>query len=311
VALRVVYFGSGEIGLPSLRAVEGDASLDLVAVVTQPDRPAGREMRVRASAVKVFAEARGVEVFQPGRVREPAVVERLAAWGADVFLVAAYGQILPRAVLDLPRLGCFNIHASLLPRHRGASCIQAAILAGDRETGITLIRMDEGLDTGAIVARRAVRIGRHETAGELHDRLGEVAGGMMGAFFAALASGSVVAQVQDDALATYAPKLARADGRVVWVDSARAIQTRFRAFYPWPGAFACFSHRGREMTLKVHGLLVAPGGGDPGRVVRVSRWGLHVGTGAGQVVLTSVQPSGGRRMSGVEFARGYAVGRLD
>ena len=248
-ALKLVYLGSGDIGLPTLRALLASRH-ELLAVVTQPDRPVGRHQTLTAGPIKALALAAGVPVFQPERIRRPEVVETLRALGADVFVVFAYGQILPKAVLDAPREACLNLHASLLPRHRGAAPIQAAILAGDAESGLTVMYMDEGLDTGDALLERRFALSPDETGGSLHDRLAEMAPEALSEALDLLASGNASRRPQDPALATHAPKLDRQSGRIDWSLDAAFLARLVRAMNPWPGAFTTVSVDGRPLGLK-------------------------------------------------------------
>ncbi len=299
--MKIVFCGTGDIGLPSLEFLAGCSSHDVVGVITQPDRPAGRDMKLRASAIKMAAVARGIPVFQPERIRKDFSV--LAGWLPDVMVVAAYGQILPRAVLDIPRIGCLNLHASLLPRHRGASPIQSAIISGDAETGITVMFMDEGLDTGDILLTRSIPIGPEETGGWLHDRLAGIAPGALASALALLASGTAPRTPQDSSLATHARKLGRHDGRLDWTAPAAALARTVRAMNPWPGASA----RIGGSVLKIHRASVAPGGGPPGMVLSSGPEGIAVAAGEGTLVLAEVQLEGRNRLAAGDFLRGFPV----
>ncbi len=319
--MRIVYLGSGDIGLPTLRALldaRAAGKHELLAVVTQPDRPAGRGQAVRPGPVKALALEAGVPVLQPERLRRPEAVEALRTLAADVFVVFAYGQILPPAVLALPRVACLNLHASLLPRHRGAAPIHAAVLAGDRESGLTVMYMDEGLDTGDVLLERRVRLRRRETAGSLHDRLAELAPGALFEALDLLAAGNAPRLPQDNALATYAPKLERQSGRIDWTLAAADGSTGWsRAMNPWPGAFTDAARRRRRTAAHVEGVqgvrLVAPDrrasrGRWCGR--RVSGWSWRRGKGG--LFLREVQLEGKRRMRAADFLRGHplAVGLI-
>lgn len=301
--------GTGEIGLPSLRALVTRAECEVVAVVTQPDRPAGRGKKLHAPEVKRVAEVAGIPVLQPLKLRAPEAVAELAAFAPDVIVVMAYGQILPRVVLDLPRLACLNLHASLLPRHRGAAPIQAAIRDGDVETGITVMYMAEGLDTGDILLSRALAIEPHETGGSLHDRLAELAPEAMNAALDLLAAGSAPRAPQEEVFATYAGKLGREDGRVDWPRPALEIDRHIRAMNPWPAAFTDIPLAGGEVArLKIFaadaetGLPVLPG-----TILHADAAGIDIATGDGAMRLREVQGEGGRRMSAGEWLRGHAV----
>ncbi|MGA7904837.1 MAG: methionyl-tRNA formyltransferase, partial [Terrimicrobiaceae bacterium] len=209
--MRVVFLGTGEIGVPSLKALATSGRHEVKAVFTQPDRPAGRDLKLRPPPVKAAAQELGLPVFQPEKIRSAVVLSELARLEPDVIVVAAYGQILPKAILSLPRFGCLNIHASLLPRHRGASPVQASILEGDSETGITIMQMDEGLDTGDILFKVATPIGADETARDLHDRLAQLAPNALLECLDLFERGAVAREKQNDSLATYAPKLTHQD----------------------------------------------------------------------------------------------------
>jgi methionyl-tRNA formyltransferase len=305
--MRIVFLGTGEIGVPSLRALFLSGH-EVCAVFTQPDRPAGRDMKLRPSPIKVVAEELGLPVFQPEKIRAPDACEILAGFQADIAIVVAYGQILPKAVLETPRLGCLNIHASLLPLHRGASPIQAAILAGDSESGVTIMQMDVGLDTGDILVQEGFRLGRHETGGELHDRLAQQAPGLLARTLEIIESGQVQPRVQDGDLATYAPKLSRDDARIDWTLPAVTIGRRIRAFNPWPCASTTFPYQGQSVLLKVHQAAVnSRRHGEPGVVLRADARGILVGAGEGSVLLRQIQAAGGKRLAAKDFLRGRDI----
>ena len=309
--MRIVYLGSGDIGLPTLLALHAahqEGRHELLAVVTQPDRPVGRRLTLTPGPVKTFALAAGVPVFQPERVRRPEAVAALRALAADVFVVFAYGQILPQAVLDLPRVACLNLHASLLPRHRGAAPIHAAVLAGDRESGLTVMYMDAGLDTGDALLERRVWLRRRETAGTLHDRLAALSAGPLFEALDLLAAGRAPRQPQDPALATYAPKLERGSGRIDWTQDHGTLDRFVRGMHPWPGAFTTLAGPAGPLTLKVHAALpVRRCRGEPGQVVPGSRRGLLVAAGGGGLLLREVQLEGKRRLAAAEFLRGHPL----
>jgi methionyl-tRNA formyltransferase len=303
--LKIVFMGTGEIGAPSLRALVG-AGHELVAVYTQPDRPAGRDMKLRPSPIKLAAGELGLPVLQPEKIRRPEEVEQLRSFRADLAVVVAYGQILPKTVLETPRHGCWNIHASLLPRHRGAAPIQAAILAGDAKSGVTIMQMDEGLDTGPILVQEPFSLHRHETGGSLHDRLGEQAPGLLMRAVESFQAGTLRPQPQDEALSTYAPKLSREHGRIDWTQSAVEIDRQIRAFTPWPGAFTTVDHGGQAVVLKVHrSALARKSRGEPGTVLKADRRGILVAAGEGGILLLQVQAPGGKRLA----AHQYLLGR--
>lgn len=303
--MNIVYLGSGDIGLPSLQWLLDAPDVSVRAVVAQPDRAAGRGLAVRHSRIKELALARGVEVFQPPKIRAPEAVDRIASFAPDLLVVMAYGQILPRTLLDLPRLGALNLHASLLPRHRGAAPVQAAILSGDPATGITAMWMDEGLDTGAMLLQREISIGSDETGGSLHDRLADLAPEALAAAIALIREGRAPRTPQDENLATYAPKLDRTSGRIDWSMSADDIARRVRALHPWPGSSAdLVLAGGRVVTAKIHRVAALPGTASPGYVTE----GLRVGCGGGGLLdILELQMPGGRPMPAPEFLRGHSV----
>ncbi|MBI4011365.1 MAG: methionyl-tRNA formyltransferase [Candidatus Rokubacteria bacterium] len=297
--MRVLFYGTPAFALPTLRALLDRHTV--VAVVTQPDRPAGRGQRVHPSAVKQLAAAHGLPVLQPPRLREPGWAERLSAFDAEVAVVVAFGQILPRPILDVPARGSINVHASLLPRYRGAAPIAWAIIRGERETGITTFLMDEGMDTGAILLQRASLIGPDETAGELATRLGELGAHVLVETLACLPALTPVPQ--DDAAATRAPRLTKEDGRLDWTRPAGELAARIRGVNPWPGASTA-TPVGRLLLWRAR---VVPGTGQPG--VLSARGGvLCVGTGAGLLQPVEVQPENRRAMPWETFLHGARLG---
>lgn len=294
--MRVLFIGTGEIGVPVLRWLLESREHDLIGVVTQPDKPVGREQRIEPPPIKAALDARSVPVLQPKRIKADEAVAEIRALAPEIVVVMAYGQILPRTVLDIPPIACLNLHASLLPRHRGAAPIQAAIVAGDHETGITVMHMDEGLDTGDILLQKRIEIAADETGGSLHDRLAEIAPAALSEALDALANGTARRVPQDPSLATYATKLEREDGRLDWNDPAALLERKVRAFDPWPGAFAVLhDESGRERKLKIFSARVADNGAGP----------LAFPATDGFLVLDEVQLEGKRRMNAAEFLRGY------
>src|SRR5437763_15582915 len=239
--MRVLFIGTGEIGLPVLRWLRESKEHELVGVGTQPDKPAGREQRIAAPPVKAALADSRVPIFQPKRIKNDETVREIRALATDLIVVMAYGQILPGTVLEIPRIACLNLHASLLPRHRGAAPIQAAIAAGDRESGITVMYMDEGLDTGDVLLQKRIEIASDETGGSLHDRLAEIAPAALKEALARLETRTAPRIPQDSSAATYAPKLEREHGRIDWNESALSIERQIRAFDPWPGGVTILS----------------------------------------------------------------------
>ena len=303
--MRIVFIGTGEIGVPTLQALL-NSEHEVVAVVTQPDKPVGREQRIEPPPIKkaLIGRARlpGTPIFQPAKVKDQRAIDEIRPLTPDVIVVVAYGQILPRDVLEIPRLACLNLHASLLPRWRGAAPIQAAIAAGDCETGITVMYMDESLDTGDILLQRNVDILPNDTGGSLHDRLAQIAPEALLESLRLLGVGKAPRIPQDHARATYAPKLKREHGQIDWSESAEAIERKIRAYNPWPGAFM----RVDGQNLKVFSASIVDLNGKPGEVLR-SEKDLIVATGKGALSLAEVQLEGKRRMSAGEFLRGHAA----
>lgn len=297
--MLVLFIGTGEIGVPVLRWLLESEEHELIGVVTQPDKPVGREQRIEAPPIKAALAGNDVPIFQPKRIKSEEAVAEIRALAPDVIVVMAYGQILPRTVLEIPRIACLNLHASLLPRHRGAAPIQAAIVAGDRETGITVMYMDEGLDTGDVMLETRIEIAPDETGGSLHDRLAEIAPGALKEALAQLQAGPAPRIPQDSSAATYAPKLEREHGRIDWTEPATLVHRKIRAFTPWPGAFAILRDaEGTERKLKVHRARVVP-------VESTEPTNLVIAAKGGAIRLEEVQLEGKRRMSVVEFLRGY------
>jgi methionyl-tRNA formyltransferase len=298
---RIVFAGTPDFALASLTALV-EAGRGPVAVLTQPDRPAGRGKKLTASPVKRYAEEHGIPVRQPATLRDEQAQAELAAFEPDLLVVAAYGLILPQAVLDIPRFGCLNVHASVLPRWRGAAPIQAAILAGDGKTGVSLMAMTAGLDCGPVFHIEELDIGPRETAGELHDRLATLGGKMLVAHLDAILGGDLEPVPQDEALATYAPKIDKQDARIDWALTADEVARRIRAYNPFPGAF-CFSG---ETRIKIWRAAAIAGSGAPGAVLQSDREAVVIACGDGALRLDELQLPGKRRVAAHEFA-----GQLD
>ena len=302
--MRVIFYGTPDFALPTLDALL--AHHQIVTVVTQPDRPAGRGQRVAVSPVKRRAEGAGLPLLQPARLRDPEWPERLAALTADVAVVVAFGQILPQAVLDAPARGSINVHASLLPRYRGAGPIAWAIIRGESETGITTFQMDAGMDTGAMLLREPTPIGPEETAGELAARLAEIGARVLLRTLDQLEAGALAPIAQDGRLATLAPRLKKEDGWLRLDEPARALVNRVRGTNPWPGA-AVMTPAGRLLiwraTVIPHSAAAAPG------ALVTSRTGATgIATGDGLLLPTLVQPENKKAMAWEEFLRGARFG---
>jgi len=308
VRMRIVFIGTGEIGVPTLEVLL-KSQHDVVGVVTQPDKPVGRAQQIESPPIKKAfvrkARPPGAPLLQPQRIKDPKAIEEIRALTPDLVVVMAYGQILPRTVLEIPKIAGLNLHASLLPRWRGAAPIQAAIAAGDQKTGITVMYMDEGLDTGDILLQRSIDILPKDTGGSLHDRLAEIAPDALLESLRLLAAGTAPRTPQDSSLATYAPKLKREHGNVDWFEPAEAIERKIRAFNPWPGAFTQIGGK----NLKIFSATVVDLSGKPGEILP-SRGQLVIAAGKRALSLGDVQLEGKRRMSAAEFLRGHAASSL-
>ncbi len=295
---RILFAGTPEFALASLRAL-CDSGATPLAVYTQPDRPAGRGKKLRSSAVKDYAQSRDIDIRQPISLKDDDVASDIAEFDADLMVVAAYGLILPQAILDLPKQGCLNVHASLLPRWRGAAPIQAAILAGDEETGISLMQMTAGLDSGPVFVRRSLLIGDSENAGELHDRLALLGGEMLVEYLPDIIEGNLEAEAQDESSVGYAGKIKKSDARMDWGNTATELLRQVRAYNPTPGAF--FDVDGEQVKC----WSAAPAekqAGTAGTIVGAGRDGIDVACGDGVLRLLELQRPGRGRISAGEFA---------
>ncbi len=300
--MRLIFAGTPDFAAAALKALI-EAGHDIPLVLTQPDRPAGRGMKLKMSPVKELALAHGLAVAQPENLKTEVARQPILNAGADLMVVAAYGLILPQAVLDMPRLGCVNIHASLLPRWRGAAPIHRAIEAGDRETGITLMQMDKGLDTGAMLARAVVPILDSDTTGSLHDRLAELGAREIVALLPELETGRITATPQNDAFATYAAKIGKEDARLDWQLPARELDRRIRAFDPFPGAYCLLD----QAPLNIWRARPVPGSGHTGAIISVDRHGFRVACGTDALEISEVQKAGGKRLSVEAFLAGHEL----
>lgn len=301
---RAAFLGTPEFAVPCLAALFEVADVRLV--VTQPDKPQGRGLALVAPPVKAYAQERGVPVLQPDKARDGRLRDALRAEALDVALVVAYGKILPLDVLEAPRLGCLNVHGSLLPRWRGAAPIQWAVVSGDEQTGVCLMQMDVGMDTGPVLARRVVDIGENETGGELFARLSQLSGELVRAELPRYIAGELTPEPQPSEGATHARMIDKSDGALDFTQSARAVHDRARGFYPWPGAFTSIDGR----RVKVHRTrLVARHGklGEPGSVLTTASEGIVVACGEGAVRLEELQLEGKKRVSAAAFLAGHPL----
>ncbi len=301
--MKIIFAGTPVFAAASLKALIA-ANHEIVLVLTQPDRPSGRGMRATASVVKSVAQEYQLEVLQPLTLKSPEMVTTLKTYDADVMVVAAYGLILPETILSIPRHGCINIHASLLPRWRGAAPIQRAILAGDEETGITIMHMDSGLDTGAMLFKKGTLITADDTSQTLHDRLCDLGAQSIVSGLELIQQGASDLTEQDNELSCYAPKIRKAEAKIDWRLPAQQVDRVVRAFNPAPGAFTNFSDR----TLKIWQAKIAVGqAGQPGEVLSVGRDGVTVACGQEALVLEMMQKSGSKRLRTADFLSGFTI----
>lgn len=295
----VIFMGTPAFAVPTLAQLIAQHTVQ--AVVTQPDRPAGRQRQAQPSPVKQYALAHGIPVLQPERIRRAEAIAELKRWTPDVYVVAAFGQILPQNVLDIPLMGSINVHASLLPRWRGAAPIQASIRAGDTETGITIMKMDAGLDTGPILSMRSIRIWPEDTSQTLHDKLAELGATLLIETLPGYLTGTLEPKPQPEAGVTFAPQIEKEEGNINWSQSAEAIERLIRAFTPWPGTYTFWNGQ----ALRILHASISKGSAAVGMVVGHER-GAAVGTGDGLLVIDEVQLAGRKALPISAFLRGHA-----
>ena len=298
--MRLIFMGTPQFAVEPLRALAA-AGHDIAGVVTRTDKPTGRGRTVTAPPVKVAAQELGLTIFQPKRARDPEFIEILRTLTPEVIIVAAYGQLLPKEILTLPKFGCVNIHASLLPAYRGAAPINWAIIRGEQETGITIMLMDEGMDTGAILLQESIPVGPEDTAGALKEKLASMGAKLIITAVPLLGSGKLIPVPQDGMKATMAPLLKKGDGLIDWHLSAQEIHNRVRGLSPWPGAFSFLDNN----MVKIIATGVLDGTGEPGSLYERDKNTLVAGTGSGLLRILSIQPEGKKPMTAGEFMRGH------
>src|SRR5512145_1268077 len=303
--MRLVFMGTPEFASASLEALlKSDNSV--VGVVTQPDRPKGRKQVLTPSPVKLIAQREQIPLLQPLRMKDPEFLHALIEWNPDLIAVAAFGRILPPAILSLPPKGCINVHGSLLPKYRGAGPIQWAIINGEKETGITTMLMDEGMDTGAILLQESIPITPEDTAGSLSPRMAELGGRLLIETIARLKAGTLLPKPQDSSQATLAPLLKKEDGAINWALPAVALANRIRGLSPWPGAYTHLTG-GDRWTIWRALVLPGPVTEPPGTIVAATTQAIHVATGEGILAVTELQPANGRRMAVSQYLTGHPV----
>ena len=299
--------GAADLSCASLEALARDGKFQIIAVVTHPDHPKGRGLKPQPSPVKSLALRLGLPVFQPARIRDEKFIVELRALQPDIIIVAAYGQILPPAILDLPRLGCLNVHTSLLPKYRGAAPIQWAIANGDTETGVTIMKMDEGLDTGDILVQRRIPIRPEDDSVTLHDRLACLGAELLIQTIPDYIAGKIRPVPQPAEGASYAPKIKKEDGHIDWNQPAQTILNRLRAFMPWPGAFTFLKAEPKPHLLKIWKVETVEQSGRAGGILSANRNGILVACGQNALRILELQREGGRRLNAGEFLAGYPL----
>ena len=314
VALRIIFMGTAELSCTSLESLARDENFRVAAVVTQPDKPKGRDLKLQPSPVKSLAFKLNLPVLQPARARDEQFIAELRALKPDLIVVVAYGHILPPAILELPKFGCLNVHTSLLPKYRGAAPIQWAIANGETETGVTVMKMDAGLDTGPIISQRRTTILPEDDSAMLHDRLADLGAELLVETVPDYVAGRIQPQPQPAEGASYAPKIKKEDGRIDWKLPAKTIWNRLRAFTPWPGAFTSWKSTSNIQhptsniqLLKIWEAEVIERSGRAGEILSADKNGVTVACGQDALRVLELQPASGRRMNAAEFLAGHAL----
>lgn len=304
--LSIIFMGTAELSCASLEQLARDPRFNVLAAVTQPDKPAGRELKFHPPPVKLAAQKLAIRVWQPLKARDEKFISELSALGPDLIVVAAYGHILPQTILNLPRFGCLNVHTSLLPKYRGAAPIQWAIANGETETGVTIMKMDAGMDTGPILTQARTPISPEDDSGGLHRRLGRLGADLLLDTIPGYIAGTIVPKPQGPD-ASYAPKIKREDGRIDWNRPARTILNRLRAFTPWPGAFTALGTAAKSLLLKIWRADVIPQSGTAGEILSADQNGIVVAAGDQALRILELQLEGGRRMNSRDFLAGHEL----
>jgi methionyl-tRNA formyltransferase len=305
--MKIIFMGTAELSCASLEKLARDKIFSVVAVVTQPDKPKGRDLKLQPSPVKILAQKLKLPVLQPQRARDEKFIAELGELKPDLIVVVAYGQILPYSILDLPKFGCLNVHTSMLPKYRGASPIQSAILNGDAETGVTIMKMDAGLDTGPILSTRRTPILRADDSQTLHDRLAQLGAELLVETIPNYVAGTILPQPQPTEGSSYAAKIKKEDGQIDWEKSAAEIWNRLRAFTPWPGAFTFVPAQLKPQRLKIWKAEIVERSGMAGKILSADKNGIVVACGQNALRILEMQREGGRRMNAGEFLAGCAL----
>lgn len=306
--IRIIFMGTAPLACASLQTLANSRACEVVAVVTQPDKPKGRDLTTQPSAVKELALQLNLPVLQPVKARDESFVSALRELKPDLIVVVAYGQILPQTILDLPKLGCLNVHTSLLPKYRGAAPIQWAILDDETETGVTIMKMDAGLDTGDILAQTKTPIHASDNSPTLHDRLGALGAELLGKTIPDFVEGKIIPQKQPATSASYARKISKEDGRLNWAEPARKLWNQIRALTPWPGAFTFQTSGGTRRLLKIwQAEVVESPVTEPGKILQADKNEILVGCGKNALRIVNLQREGGRRLTAQEFLGGNVL----
>ncbi len=299
---RIIFMGTPEFACPTLRKLL-ERNENIVAVYTQPDRPKGRGQKLQAPPVKLLAIENSIPVYQPAKVREPDVIEQIRNLEPDLVVVVAFGQILPKSLLEIPPKGCINVHASLLPRYRGAAPLNWCIINGESETGVTTMQMDVGLDTGSMLLKKATRIDPDEDINSLHDRLSDIGAELLAETLDALRAGKLTPEIQDDSESCYAPMLKKEHGIIDWSKTARCIHNQVRGLASWPGATTVLD----SIPLKLYKTEISTGKGAPGELLSAGKQGIEVACGEGSLIIKELQAAGSRKMEAASFISGHPV----
>jgi methionyl-tRNA formyltransferase len=305
--MRIVFMGTAELSCASLEKLAGSKEFSIVAVVTQPDKPKGRDLKLTPSPVKVLAEKLNLPVLQPLKARDASFIQQLRELKPDLMVVVAYGQILPQTILDVPLHGCLNVHTSLLPKYRGAAPIQWAVADGEPETGVTIMKMDAGLDTGPILSTRRTPILPTDDSQTLHDRLAQLGADLLAETIPGYVAGKILPQPQPAEGSTYAAKIKKEDGRIDWNLPAVKIWNRLRAFTPWPGAFAFVNAGTKPQLLKIWKVEVVQKTGTSGTILAADKTGIVIACGEGALRILELQREGGKRLTAEQFLAGCPI----